>query len=71
MFILETLGSIAYGLKNRFDQQYLANIVYVAVMTTQLTLKFNSLSLIAPPCAWNWEQGKSHCALGVNVNFRA
>jgi hypothetical protein len=38
--ILETLGNIAYGLKNRFDRPYLANVVYFAVTTTQCALKF-------------------------------
>jgi hypothetical protein len=40
MSILETFGNIAYGLKNRFDRLYLANVVYFAVTTTQFALKF-------------------------------
>jgi hypothetical protein len=40
MSVLETFGNIAYGLKNRFDRLYLANVVYFAVTTTQFALKF-------------------------------
>jgi hypothetical protein len=41
--MIETFGNIAYGLKNRFDRPYLANVVYFAVTTTQFSLKFKCL----------------------------
>jgi hypothetical protein len=50
MSVLETFGNIAYGLKNRFDRLYLANVVYFAVTTTQFALKFNVFVIETQRC---------------------